>query len=112
MDYSHKENNLPKSYYFFEKIFSYFPAANNLKGMLFYSFIIYVLGVLVKHYFAKPFDFNDDEDLLDEEDLFDDNKLQQRKNRMKNDPEFRKKIEEARKLKAIEAINLLNKIQN
>lgn len=96
MDYYNKSNNVPKSYFIINTMLSYFPDINSIFGILFYTFILYILGVLVKILFAKPFNYYDD----NEED-----------NNTKYDEDFKKRLEEKRKQKAKEAEKLLNKIK-
>ena len=97
MDYYNKTNNVPKSYFFINTMLSYFPDINSIFGIFFYTFILYILGVLVKIIFAKPFNYYED----NEED----------NNNTKYDEDFQKRLEEKRKQKAKEAEKLLNKIK-
>lgn len=89
-------NQLGSTYILLDKISSFLPEINTISGMLFYTFILYALGVLVKCCFAKPFNYDDEED----------------KNiNNKMDEDFKRRLEEKRKKKAEEAQKLLNKIQ-
>ena len=53
---------------------------------------------------------DDDLDLFDEDDKQNIEEIKKRREKLLKDPEFRKKLEENRKRKAKEAIDLLNKI--
>ena len=87
-------NQLGSVYTFLDKASSFLPEINTISGMLFYSFILYALGVLVKCCFAKPFNYEEEE-----------------ANNNKIDEDFKRRLEEKRKKKAEEAQKLLNKIQ-
>ena len=80
-----------------DKISSYLPLINTISGMLFYTFILYALGVLVKCCFAKTFNSEDSE-----EDKTLNNKMNE---------DFKRRLEEKRKKKAEDAQKILNKIQ-
>ena len=93
MNHINDNNQISSTYTILDKISSYLPEINTISGMLFYTFILYALGVLVKCCFAKPFNYEEE----------DSNK--------KIDEDFKKKLEKKRKKKAEEAQKLLNKIQ-
>ena len=97
MNHINDNNQISSTYTILDKISSYLPEINTISGMLFYTFILYALGVLVKCCCAKPFNYEDSE-----EDKTLTNKI---------DEDFKKRLEENRKKKAEEAQKLLNKIQ-
>ena len=94
---NNENNQLGSVYTLLDKVSSFLPEINTISGMLFYTFILYALGVLVKCCFAKPFNYEDSE-----EDKTLTNKI---------DEDFKRRLEEKRKKKAEEAQKLLNKIQ-
>ena len=97
MNHINDKNQISSTYNIIDKISSYLPEINTISGMLFYTFILYALGVLVKCCFAKPFNYEDSE-----EDKTHNNKM---------DEDFKRRLEEKRKKKAEDAQKLLNKIQ-
>lgn len=94
MNHINDKNQISSPYNIIDKISSYLPEINTISGMLFYTFILYALGVLVKCCFAKPFNYEEEEEK--------NNKI---------DEDFKRRLEEKRKKKAEEAQKLLNKIQ-
>ena len=90
---NNENNQLGSVYTLLDKVSSFLPEINTISGMLFYTFILYVLGVLVKCCFAKPFNYEEEE------------------SNKKIDEDFKRRLEEKRKKKAEEAQKLLNKIQ-
>ena len=94
MNHINDKNQISSTYNIIDKISSYLPEINTISGMLFYTFILYALGVLVKCCFAKPFNYEEEEEK--------NNKI---------DEDFKRRLEEKRKKKAEEAQKLLNKIQ-
>ena len=94
---NNENNQLGSVYTLLDKVSSFLPEINTISGMLFYTFILYALGVLVKCCCAKPFNYEDSE-----EDKTLTNKI---------DEDFKRRLEEKRKKKAEEAQKLLNKIQ-
>ena len=111
-DYINKENNVPSFLLKLDSFFSNFPSFGSLFGMCLYSIIIYLLLLLIRMYCRKPYTEEDDLDLFDDEDKKDIEEIKKRREKLLKDPEFRKKLEENRKRKAKEAIDLLNKINN
>ena len=110
-DYINKENNVPKILITLDSFFSKFPAFNTIFGMCLYSTIIYLLLLLIRIYCRKPDYDEDDFDLFDKEEKNELIELKKRREKLLKDPEFKKQLEERRKQKAIEAVNLLNKIK-
>ena len=109
-DYINKENNVPKILITLDSFFSKFPSFNTIFGMCLYSTIIYFLMLLIRIYCRKP-DYDDEDfDLFDKEEKSELVEIKKRREKLLKDPEFKKQLEERRKQKAIEAINLLNKI--
>ena len=78
--------------------------------MCLYSVIIYLLLLFIRIYCRKPEYDEDDFDLFDKEDKDEIIEIKKRREKLLKDPEFIKKLEENRKKKAIEAMELLNKI--
>jgi len=68
--------------------------------------------LLIRIYCRKPDYDEDDFDLFDKEEKNELIELKKRREKLLKDPEFKKKLEENRKRKAIEAMELLNKINN
>ena len=93
MDYQHKEKNVPKWIYVWNVITSWLPDINSISGLLFYTFVLYVIRIVIKVYCSKPFDYYEED-----KDTFGDNK------------DLLKRIEENRKTKSKEAEKLLKKI--
>ena len=110
-DYINKENNVPKILITLDSFFSKFPAFNTIFGMCLYSTIIYLLLLLIRIYCRKPDYDEGDFDLFDKEEKNELIELKKRREKLLKDPEFKKQLEERRKQKAIEAVNLLNKIK-
>ena len=48
MNHINDKNQISSTYNIIDKISSYLPEINTISGMLFYTFILYALGVLVK----------------------------------------------------------------
>ena len=67
--------------------------------------------LLIRIYCRKPDYDEDDFDLFDKEEKNELIELKKRREKLLKDPEFKKQLEERRKQKAIEAVNLLNKIK-
>ena len=111
-DYINKENNVPKILITLNTFFSKFPAFNSIFGMCLYSFIIYFSLLLIRIFCRKKNYTEEDFELFDKEDKNDIIELKKRREKLLKDPEFKKKLEENRKRKAIEAMELLNKINN
>jgi hypothetical protein len=109
-DYINKENNVPKILLILDSFFSKFPSFNSIFGMCLYSVIIYLLLLFIRIYCRKPEYDEDDFDLFDKEDKDEIIEIKKRREKLLKDPEFIKKLEENRKKKAIEAMELLNKI--
>ena len=109
-DYINKENNVPKILLNLDSFFSKFPSFNSIFGMCLYSVIIYLLLLFIRIYCRKPEYDEDDFDLFDKEDKDEIIEIKKRREKLLKDPEFIKKLEENRKKKAIEAMELLNKI--
>ena len=95
MDYQHKEKNVPQWINALHVISSWLPDINSISGILFYTFILYVIRIVIKFYCAKPFDYYEE----DKETVNGD-----------NNKELLKRIEENRKIKTKEAEKLLKKI--
>ena len=110
-DYINKENNVPKILLILDSFFSKFPSFNSIFGMCLYSVIIYLLLLFIRIYCRKPEYDEDDFDLFDKEDKDEIIEIKKRREKLLKDPEFKKQLEERRKQKAIEAVNLLNKIK-
>ena len=109
-DYINKENNVPKILIFIDSFFSKFPSFNSIFGLCLYSTIIYLLLLLIRIYCRKP-DYDDEDfNLFDNEDKNEIIDIKKRREKLLKDPEFKKRLEENRKKKAIEAVELLNKI--
>ena len=87
-----------------------FPSFGSLFGMCLYSTIIYLLMLLIRIFCRKPYNEDDDLDLFDDDNKQNIEEIKKRREKLLKDPEFRKKLEENRKRKAKEAIELLNKI--
>ena len=109
-DYINKENNVPSYLLKLDSFFSMFPSFGSLFGMFLYSTIIYLLMLLIRIFCRKPYNEDDDLDLFDDDDKQNIEEIKKRREKLLKDPEFRKKLEENRKRKAKEAIDLLNKI--
>ena len=107
-DYINKENNVPKILLILDSFFSKFPSFNSIFGMCLYSVIIYLLLLFIRIYCRKPEYDEDDFDLFDKEDKDEIIEIKKRREKLLKDPEFIKKLEENRKKKAIEAMELLN----
>ena len=110
-DYINKENNVPKILLILDSFFSKFPSFNSIFGMCLYSVIIYLLLLFIRIYCRKPEYDEDDFDLFDKEDKDEIIEIKKRREKLLKDPEFKKQLEERRKQKAIEALNLLNNIK-
>ena len=110
-DYINKENNVPKILLILDSFFNKFPSFNSIFGMCLYSVIIYLLLLFIRIYCRKPEYDEDDFDLFDKEDKDEIIEIKKRREKLLKDPEFKKQLEERRKQKAIEAVNLLNKIK-
>ena len=82
---NNENNQLGSVYTLLDKVSSFLPEINTISGMLFYTFILYALGVLVKCCCAKPFNYEDSE-----EDKTLTNKI---------DEDFKRRLEEKRKKK-------------
>ena len=93
MDYQHKEKNVPKWINVLHVISSWLPDINSISGLLFYTFVLYVIRICIKFYCAKPFDYYEED-----------------KETVGDNKELLKRIEANRKIKAKEAEKLLNKI--
>jgi hypothetical protein len=93
MDYQHKEKNVPQWINALHVISSWLPDINSISGLLFYTFVLYVIRICIKFYCAKPFDYYEED-----------------KETVRDNKELLKRIEENRKIKAKEAEKLLNKI--
>ena len=111
-DYINKENNVPKILITLNSFFSKFPAFNSIFGMILYSTIIYFALLFIRIFCRKKTYNEEDFDLFDKEDKNDIIEIKKRREKLLKDPEFKKKLEENRKRKAIEAMELLNKINN
>ena len=111
-DYINKENNVPKILIYLDSFFSKFPAFNTIFGMCLYSIIIYLLLLCIRINCRKPTYDKEDFDLFDKEEKDNLAEIKKRREQLLKDPEFKKKLEENRKRKAIEAMELLNKINN
>jgi hypothetical protein len=109
-DYINKENNVPKILLILDSFFNKFPSFNSIFGMCLYSVVIYLLLLFIRIYCRKPEYDEDDFDLFDKEDKDEIIEIKKRREKLLKDPEFIKKLEENRKKKAIEAMELLNKI--
>lgn len=96
IDFENKENNIPWALKFIDKISNYLPPCNNLFGIIFYSFIIYVFGVLIKIFCSKPFNYYEE----DEEEKYGTG----------YEKKVRERIEANRQKRAVEAEKLLKKI--
>ena len=105
-DYINKENNVPKILLILDSFFSKFPSFNSIFGMCLYSVIIYLLLLFIRIYCRKPEYDEDDFDLFDKEDKDEIIEIKKRREKLLKDPEFKKQLEERRKQKAIEALNL------
>ena len=112
-DYINKENNVSPIFFKIDSFLSKFPSFGSLFGMCLYSVIIYTLMLLIRIYCRKPYndEEDDDLDLFDDEDKNDIEEIKKRREKLLKDPNFRKRLEENRKKKAKEAIDLLNKIK-
>ena len=110
-DYINKENNVPKILLILDSFFNKFPSFNSIFGMCLYSVVIYLLLLFIRIYCRKPEYDEDDFDLFDKEDKDEIIEIKKRREKLLKDPEFKKQLEERRKQKAIEAVNLLNKIK-
>ena len=66
--------------------------------------------LLIRIYCRKPDYDEEDFDLFDKEEKSELVEIKKRREKLLKDPEFKKQLEERRKQKAIEAMNLLNKI--
>ena len=110
-DYINKENNVPKILITLDSFFSKFPSFGTIFGMCLYSTIIYLLMLLIRIYCRKPNYTDEDFELFDKEEKNQLEELKKRREKLLKDPEFKKQLEENRKRKAIEAIELLNKIK-
>ena len=113
MDYINKENNMPIFLKYLDSFFSIFPSPNNIYILCLYFFVIYILLLLIRKNCRKTTknDYGDDLDLFDEEENKEIKEIKERREKLLKDPEFRKKLELNRKKKAIEAMQLLNKIK-
>ena len=111
-DYINKENNVPKILLILDSIFSKFPSFNTIFGMCLYSTIIYLLLLFIRIYCRKPEYDEEDFDLFDNEEKNNIVEIKKRREKLLKDPEFKKKLDENRKRKAIEAMELLNKIKS
>ena len=109
-DYVNKENNVPSILLTIDSFLSKFPSFGSLFGMCLYSFILYSLMLLIRIYCRKPDNDEDDLDLFDDEDKNNIEEFKKRREKLLKDPNFKKKLEENRKKKAKEAVELLNKI--
>ena len=58
---NNENNQLGSVYTLLDKVSSFLPEINTISGMLFYTFILYALGVLVKCCFAKPFNYEEED---------------------------------------------------
>ena len=61
MDYQHKEKNVPKWINVLHVISSWLPDINSISGLLFYTFVLYVIRICIKFYCAKPFDYYEED---------------------------------------------------
>ena len=61
MDYQHKEKNVPQWINALHVISSWLPDINSISGILFYTFILYVIRIVIKFYCAKPFDYYEED---------------------------------------------------
>lgn len=95
-DYENKENNIPLANKIITDILMFFPACNSLFGILFYSFLIYILKVLIRMFCSKPYNPNEDEEEINRN--------------VSYDKAFKDRLEASRKKKAQEAEELLKKI--
>ena len=68
--------------------------------------------LLIRLFCRKPYKEEDDFELLQDEDKKEIEEIKKRREKLLKDPNFKKKLEENRKRKAKEAIELLNKINN
>ena len=66
--------------------------------------------LLIRIYCRKPDNDEDDLDLFDDEDKNNIEEFKKKREKLLKDPNFKKKLEENRKKKAKEAVELLNKI--
>ena len=111
-DYINKEKNVPSYLLNIDSFLSKFPSFGSLFGMCLYSFVIYILMLLIRLFCRKPYKEEDDFALFEDEDKKDIEEIKKRREKLLKDPNFKKKLEENRKRKAKEAIELLNKISN
>ncbi len=105
-----KQNNVPSYLLKIDSFLNKLPSFGSLFGMCLYSVIIYLLMLLIRIICRKPYNEEDDLDLFDDEDKNDIEEIKKRREKLLKDPNFKKKLEENRKRKAKEAIDLLNKI--
>ena len=66
--------------------------------------------LLIRIYCRKPDTYEDDLDSFDDEDKSNIEEFKKRREKLLKDPNFKKKLDENRKKKAKEAVDLLNKI--
>ena len=109
-NYINKEENVPKFLLTIDAFLSKLPSFGSLFGMCLYSIIIYSLLLLIRIYCRKPYDEEEYLDIFDDDDKKDIEEIKKRREELLKDPKFKTKLEENRKKKAIEAVNLLNKI--
>ena len=107
-DYINKDNNVPSILNFIDSYLSKLPEFNSIFGLCLYSFIIYMLMLGIRIFCRKP---NDEEEGVNNENKELENIKKRREELLKN-PKFMKKIEDNRKKKSKDAMELLNKINS